>query len=80
MKPMRRASPAVLVLYLVFAASAFAADPPPATIKYNQLLDYQRRVDGLKDLTRLKVSTRIGSAHPGVKPTDIKLAAKLESG
>ncbi|HEV2173611.1 MAG TPA: DUF2987 domain-containing protein, partial [Nitrospira sp.] len=61
------------------SSSLFAADSK-AVISYSDLLDYQRRVDGLKDLTRLKVRTRISSTLAGVKPTDIKLTAMLASG
>ena len=61
------------------SSSLYAADSV-AVVSYGDLLEYQHRVDGLKDLTRLKVRTRISSTLAGVKPVDIKLTATLASG
>jgi len=56
-------------------------DPPYATVSYRQLADHQKLLDGLKNgLEHLNVSLRVLSKDPKVKPSDITLEAKLESG
>lgn len=70
---------AALILLLA-AVPALADDAPRASLHYSDLKGYQERLDGLKDLDQLTVSARITSAQAGVKPADIKLSAKLESG
>ncbi|HEY1992079.1 MAG TPA: hypothetical protein VGH71_06415 [Gammaproteobacteria bacterium] len=60
---------------LVFGlcVSGVAADAPLAQIPYSQLLDYQQRVDSLRDLKQLKVWEHVSSKRREVKPADIKL-------
>lgn len=65
---------------LALSATAAAADAPKASLHYSDLEGYQKRLDDLKDLDHIKEEARISSNRPGVKPSDIRLAATLASG
>lgn len=70
----------LLSLLLCLPPSAPADEAPKASLLYSDLAGYMQRLDALKDLDHLKEDARITSNRPGVKPSDIKLAATLASG
>lgn len=63
----------LLILTALLSTSAWSADAELAQLPYSTLLDYQQRVDDLKDLKQLKVWKHVDSSRHGVEPSDIKL-------